>query len=798
MLVPVKWIRDYVNIDMDTVEFADKMTMTGTKVETVEFLGKEISNVVVGKIEKITQHPNADKLVVCQVNIGEEELVQICTGAKNVLEGDIVPVAKVNSTLPGGIKIKKGKLRGEASHGMLCGAEELGIDEHFVNERSKGGIYILNDMENIVIGQDIKEFLLINDAIIDFELTANRPDCRSMIGIAREAAVTIGEKLNYPEIEVKACDEDIDFEVKVENPELCPRYSARIVKDVKIAPSPYWMQRRLMEAGVRPINNIVDITNFVMLEQGQPLHAFDLNELTTGKIVVRNAQEGEKFTTLDEVERTLDKDMLVITDGEKPVAIAGVMGGLNSGIKDDTTAVLFEGAAFNADNIRATSKKLGLRTEASGRYEKGICTELSITGVERACQLVEMLGAGRVLRGTIEDYPVKQEVQTLTVNPSRIIKNIGIDLSLDGFVKILEDLEFKCDLKSETEVLIEVPSFRLDIEQEADIYEEIARIYGFENIPSEQLEGNTTAGVKTPKQKFMDTIKNRATSIGLYEILTYSFVSPKSLDKIKLPADDKKRDYITLLNPLGEDTSVMRTTMMPSMLNVLYTNISRKVESALAFECGHTFTPQEGLPIETNHLCVGMYGKDVDFFALKGALESILESVGFDNYEIIPETNNTTFHPGRCATIIYNDIYIGTFGEVHPEVVDNYNLGQRVYLAELDLDLIFDNSDRTIIYNPLPKYPSTSRDIALLVKDEVIVKQQIEDIIKANGEDLVESYKLFDVYKGSQIAEGYKSIAYSITYRSKDKTLTDDDVNKVHHNIIRELEEKLDAKLRSN
>lgn len=797
MLVPVKWIRDYVNIDMDTVEFADKMTMTGTKVETVEFLGSEISNVVVGQIKEITQHPNADKLVVCQVNVGEEELVQICTGAKNVSEGDFIPVAKVNSTLPGGIKIKKGKLRGEASHGMLCSAEELGIDEHFVDEKSKDGIYILNDMENLVIGQDIKEFLGLNDAIIDFELTANRPDCRSMIGIAREAAVTIGEKLNYPEIEVKACDEDIDFEVKVENPELCPRYGARIVKDVKIEPSPYWMQRRLIEAGVRPINNIVDITNFVMLEQGQPLHAFDLNQLTTGKIVVRNAEEGEKFTTLDEVERTLDKDMLVITDGEKTVGIAGVMGGLNSEITENTTAVLFEGAAFNADNIRATSKKLGLRTEASGRYEKGISTELSITGVERACQLVEMLGAGRVLRGTVEDYPKKQEVQTLTVNPSRIIKNIGIDLSLDGFVKILEDLEFKCDLKSDNEVLIEVPSFRLDIEQEADIYEEIARIYGFENIPSEQLEGNATAGVKTPKQKFMDKIKDTATSIGLYEILTYSFVSPKSLDKIKLPLDDKKRDYITLINPLGEDTSVMRTTMMPSMLNVLYTNISRKVESGLAFECGHTFTPQEGLPIETNHLCVGMYGKEVDFFVLKGALEAILESVGFDNYEIIPETNNTTFHPGRCATIMYNDIYIGTFGEVHPEVIDNYNLGQRVYLAELDLDLIFENSDRTIIYNPLPKYPSTSRDIALLVKDDVIVKQ-IEDIIKANGEDLVESYKLFDVYKGSQIADGYKSIAYSIIYRSKDKTLTDEDVNKVHQNIIRELEEKLDAKLRSN
>lgn len=797
MLVPVKWIRDYVNIDMDTVEFADKMTMTGTKVETVEFLGEEISNVVVGQIKEITQHPNADKLVVCQVNVGEEELVQICTGAKNVLEGDFVPVAKVNSTLPGGIKIKKGKLRGEASHGMLCGAEELGIDENLVNERSKNGIYILNDMENLVIGQDIKEFLGLNDAIIDFELTANRPDCRSMIGIAREAAVTIGQKIKYPEIEVKACDEDIDFEVKIENTKLCPRYGARIVKDVKIEPSPYWMQRRLIEAGVRPINNIVDITNFVMLEQGQPLHAFDLNELPTGKIVVRNAVEGEKFTTLDEVERTLDKDMLVITDGEKPVAIAGVMGGLNSGITDNTTAVLFEGAAFNADSIRLTSKKLGLRTESSGRYEKGVCTQLSITGVERACQLVEMLGAGRVLRGTVEDYPVKQEAQTLTVNPSRIIKNIGIDLSLDGFVKILKDLEFKCDLKSDDEVVIEVPPFRLDIEQEADIYEEIARIYGFENIPSEQLEGNATAGVKTPQQKFMDKIKDTATSIGLYEILTYSFVSPKSLDKIKLPEDDKKRDYITLINPLGEDTSVMRTTMMPSMLNVLYTNVSRKVESGLAFECGHTFTPQEGLPIETNHLCVGMYGKDVDFFVLKGALETILDSVGFENYEIIPETNNTTFHPGRCATIMYNNIYIGTFGEVHPEVIDNYNLGQRVYLAELDLDLIFENSDRTIIYNPLPKYPSTSRDIALLVKDDVIVKQ-IEDIIKANGEDLLESYKLFDVYKGSQIADGYKSIAYSIIYRSKDKTLTDEDVNKVHQNIIRELEEKLDAKLRSN
>ena len=792
MKVPFNWLKDYVEINIDAKELGDKLTLSGSALEEVITQGDEIKNIVTGKIVEITQHPDADKLKVCQVNIGSET-IQIVTAATNMKEQDVVPVALHKSILADGTEIKKGKLRGVVSNGMFCSEEELGI----AGDEPVHGLMILP--EDAPLGMDIKEYLNLNKSILDFDITSNRPDCLSIVGMARETAATLRTAYKMPNLnyEVKS-NENINDKIKVEvRDSLCRRYMARGVKNVKIMPSPGWMQERLLEAGVRPINNIVDITNFVMLEIGEPMHAFDAREIKSGKIVVERANDNEKFITLDEVERTLDKDMLVITDGEKPVAIAGVMGGLNSGITENTTTVLFEGAAFNADNIRATSKKLGLRTEASGRYEKGVCTELSITGVERACQLVEMLGAGRVLRGTVEDYPVKQEAQTLTVNPSRIIKNIGIDLSLDGFVKILEDLEFKCDLKSADEVVIEVPSFRLDIEQEADIYEEIARIYGFENIPSEQLEGNATAGVKTPKQKFMDKIKDTATSIGLYEILTYSFVSPKSLDKIKLPADDKKRDYITLINPLGEDTSVMRTTMMPSMLNVLHTNISRKVETGLAFECGHTFTPQEGLPIETNHLCVGMYGKDVDFFVLKGALETILDAVGFENYEILPETNNTTFHPGRCATIMYNNTYVGTFGEVHPEVIDNYSLGQRVYLAELDLDLIFENSDRTIIYNPLPKYPSTSRDIALLVKDDVIVKQ-IEDIIKANGEDLLESYKLFDVYKGSQIAEGYKSIAYSIIYRSKDKTLTDEDVNKVHHNIIRELEEKLDAKLRSN
>ncbi|RDY24127.1 phenylalanine--tRNA ligase subunit beta [Romboutsia maritimum] len=796
MLVSLKWLRDYVDIDMDTKEFADKMTMTGTKVEKVDFYGKEIEKVVVGKILKITQHPNADKLIVTKVDVGEE-VIQVVTGAKNVSEGDYIPVARVGAKLPGGIKIKKGKLRGETSEGMMCSGDELGIESQYVEEYKRDGIYILDHEDSYELGKDVKDVLGIKDALIEFELTSNRPDCRSMIGIAREAAVTIGSDLKYPKIEVKESNEDINFDIEIENEDLCRRYAARIVKDVKIEPSPYWMQRKLIEAGVRPINNIVDITNYVMIELGQPLHAFDLNQVSTGKIVVKNAIEGEKFTTLDDVERTLDKDMLVITNGEKSLALAGVMGGANSEIKDTTTSILIESANFKSENIRSTSKKLGLRTEASARYEKGIDSNLVEDAVNRVAQLIEMLGAGTVLKGIVDKYPTKQEVKTLSVNPQRINALLGVDVPMDQFVNILESLEFKCNLKSSEKLEIEVPSFRLDMEQEADVLEEIARIYGFENIPAASLEGNVTAGAKTPKQKFMDSIKNTATSIGLNEILTYSFVSPRGVDKINLPQDDKKREFVKLINPLGDETSVMRTTMIPNMLDVLSTNVSRKVENVGAFECGHIFTPQNGLPVETNHLCIGIYGKDVDFFVLKGAVETILKNVGFEACEILPETNNSTFHPGRCAKLVYNNIYVGTFGELHPDVIENYNLGQRVYVSEIDLDLVFENSNKTVIYTPLPKYPSTSRDIALIVKDEVFVKQ-IEDIIKANGEGLVEDYKLFDVYKGTQIEEGHKSIAYSITYRSKDKTLTDEDVAKVHDKILSELSEKLNANLRSN
>ena len=796
MLVPLKWLRDYVDIDIDTQEFADMMTMTGSKVEKVDFFGKETNGVEVCKILEIEQHPDADRLKVTKVEVANGEILQIVTNATNIKVGDYVPVARIGAVLPGDFKIKKGKLRGVLSEGMFCGAEELTIPSAFVEDHKKDGIYILDHQDSFELGMDVRDVLGINDALIEFEITSNRPDCRSIIGIAREAAVTLGKELKYPEIKVQACDEEMSFEIDIQT-DLCKRYCGRVVKDVKVGPSPYWMQRKLIEAGMRPISNIVDITNYVMLELGQPLHAFDLDDIKYNKMTVKMAEEGEKFTTLDGVERTLTSDMLVIGNQDKTLDLAGIMGGENSEIKDTTTSIFIEGASFAKENIRATSKKLGLRTEASSRFEKGIDINLAEEAVNRACQLIEELGCGTVLNGMLDYYPQKEEVQKVTVNPVRINKLLGVNVPMDQFINILESLEFKCNLVSSEVLELEVPTFRLDITEDADILEEIARIYGYDNIPSASLEGNATAGVKTDKQKFIDNVKSNSIACGLNEILTYSFVSPRGVDKINLPADDEKRNFVKIMNPLGEETSVMRTTLIPNMLDVISTNISHKVEEVSAFECGNTFIPQEGLPIETKKYCVGMYGKEVDFFVLKGVIESVLNNVGLKGYEIEPETTNLTFHPGRCAKIVYNNIYIGTFGELHPDAIENYNLGQRVYVAEINIDTVFENLNLTKSYNPLPKYPSTSRDIALIVKDEVFVKQ-IEDIIKANGEDLVESYKLFDVYKGAQIEEGHKSIAYSITYRSKDKTLTDEDVAKVHEKILSELSEKLNANLRSN
>lgn len=796
MLVPLKWLRDYVDIDRETQEFADMMTMTGSKVEKVEFFGKETNGVEVCKILEIEQHPDADRLKVTKVEVADGQILQIVTNATNINVGDYVPVARIGAVLPGDFKIKKGKLRGVLSEGMFCGAEELTIPSQYVEEHKKDGIYILDHQDSFELGMDVREALGINDALIEFEITSNRPDCRSIIGIAREAAVTLGKELKYPQITVNGSDEEMKFEIDVQT-ELCKRYCGKVIKDVKVGPSPYWMQRRLIEAGMRPINNIVDITNYVMLELGQPLHAFDLEDIKYNKMIVKLAQEGEKFTTLDGVQRTLTSDMLVIGNQDKTLDLAGIMGGENSEVKDNTTSIFLEGASFAKENIRATSKKLGLRTEASSRFEKGIDVNLTEAAVNRACQLIEELGCGTVLNGMLDYYPKKEEVQKITANPERINKLLGVNVPMDQFINILERLEFKCNLISSDKLELEVPSFRLDICEDADILEEVARIYGYENIPSATLEGNATAGVKTNKQKFMDNVKSNSIAVGLNEILTYSFVSPRGVDKLNLAEDDERREFVKIINPLGEETSVMRTTLIPNMLDVISTNLSHKVEEVYAFECGNTFRPQEGLPVETKKLSIGMYGKEVDFFSIKGAVETILTNVGFDGYEVEPETKNLTFHPGRCAKLVYNNICIGTFGELHPDVLENYDLNQRVYVAEIDIDLVFENLNNSKVYNPLPKYPATTRDIALLVKDEVFVKQ-IEDIIKANGSDILESYQLFDVYKGAQIEEGHKSIAYSITYRSKDKTLTDEDVAKVHDKIVSELSEKLNANLRSN
>ena len=796
MLVPLKWLRDYVDIDRETQEFADMMTMTGSKVEKVEFFGQETNGVEVCKILEIEQHPDADRLKVTKVEVADGQILQIVTNATNIKVGDYVPVARIGAVLPDNFKIKKGKLRGVLSEGMFCGAEELTIPSQYVEEHKKDGIYILDHEESFELGKDVREVLGINDALIEFEITSNRPDCRSIVGIAREAAVTLGKEFRYPQIKVNGSDEDMQFEIDIQT-DLCKRYCGKVIKDVKVGPSPYWMQRRLIEAGMRPINNIVDITNYVMLELGQPLHAFDLDDIKYNKMTVKLAKEGEKFITLDGVERTLTSDMLVIGNEEKTLDLAGIMGGQNSEVKDSTKAIFLEGASFAKENIRATSKKLGLRTEASSRFEKGIDINLTEVAVNRACQLIEELGCGRVLNNMLDYYPQKQEVQKIVANPERINKLLGVNIPMDQFISILESLEFKCNLLASDKLELEVPSFRLDICEDADILEEVARIYGYDNIPSESLEGNATVGVKTDEQKFVEDIKSNAIAVGLNEILTYSFVSPKGVDKINLPENDERREFVKIINPLGEETSVMRTTLIPNMIDVMSTNLSHKVEEAYAFECGKTFKPEEGLPTETTKMSVGMYGKEVDFFVIKGAVETILTNCGFKGFEIEPETENPTFHPGRCAKLVYNNIYIGSFGELHPDVLENYDLNERVYIAEINIDLVFENLNKVKVYNPLPKYPSTTRDIALLVKDDIFVKQ-IEDIIKENGSDILESYQLFDVYKGAQIEEGHKSIAYSITYRSKEKTLTDEEVAKVHDKIVSELSETLNANLRSN
>lgn len=791
MKVPYNWIKDYVDIDVTPHELGDILTLTGSQLEEVIIQGDEIQNVVVCKILKIEKHPDADRLSVCQVDIGAEEPLQIVTAATNMQEGDKVPVALHKSRLADGTEIKKGKMRGVASNGMFCSEEELGI----AGDEPVHGLLILD--KDAVVGMDIKEHLGLNKAILDFDITSNRPDCLSMVGMARETAAALDTTYRMPNLsyEVKGTgnlEDELTVEIKSD---LCKRYMARKIKNVKIAPSPSWMQERLLEAGVRPINNIVDITNFVMLEIGEPMHAFDAREISTKKIVVDTASENEKFTTLDEVERTLDGTFLCIKDTDKTVALAGIMGGLDSEIKDDTTEVIFECANFDGTNIRVNSKKLALRTESSGRFEKDIDPNLAETALNRACALVCELGVGEVIEGTIDEYPCKKAEGHMEVSVAYINSFLGTDIKAEDMKKYLDSLDMKTIVNGDT-LEITVPTFRVDIGIKQDIAEEVARIYGYDKIPTTVVEVVPDRENIHKIDKLRKIVLDTLVSSGLNQSISYSFVSPKVFDKIKVAEDSPLRNVIKIKNPLGEDYSVMRTSALPSIMESLGRNYSRSNDYASIFEIGRVYIKDEDetkIPIEKNVLTIGMYG-DVDFYDLKGIIENLVEELGL-KAKYARESENPTFHPGKTASLLIRNKNAGVFGEIHPDVLEAYGIDVPCYVAELDLDMMYEAADVNKKYTPIAKFPAATRDIAILVDDEVLAGD-VEDTIKRAGGNLVEKISLFDIYKGEQIEKGKKSMAYAIVYRDVKKSLTDTEVNKAHDKILKALEHKLGAVLR--
>lgn len=797
MLVPIEWLKEYTDINVDAEVFCERMIMSGSNIETVEHFGEGIENVVVGRIVDIEKHPDADKLLVTQIDLGEEELLQIVTGATNIFEGAYVPVVLHGGKLPGDKVIKKGKLRGVASNGMLCSAGELGFEDKVIPVAHKDGIWILD--KEYPLGQDIVEALGLRNTVVDFEITPNRPDCLSMIGMGRETAATFGSKLKYPETdcekeEGKAKDY-IDIEIR--KPDLCRRYVGRVVTDVKIEQSPWWLQKRLIYSGMRPINNIVDITNYVMLEYGQPIHAFDIRDIADSKIIVDTAEEGEIFTTLDGTDRKLTGNMLLIKDGKRGVAIAGVMGGLNSEIKEDTSTILIEAANFSGDSIRATSKKLALRTEASARFEKGIDPNLCEAAADRVCKLIELLGAGTVTKGSVDVYPQKPESYPVEVRVDRVNSVLGIDLSGKEMEDILESLEIKVSRFGNT-MKVTAPTIRQDLQEEIDFIEEIARIYGYDKMPVTLPRGNSEAS--RPRERALkDIAKDIMTAMGASEIQTYSFVSPKGVDNVRIDEDSWERNFVRLINPLGEENSVMRTILIPNMMEVLGRNYSRNIAGVRAFEIGNTFfknlEDEEALPDERDSMSVGCYGEGESFFTLKGMIEELFTILGIYGTSYVPESEYGVYHPGRCARIMYKDTELGIMGEVHPDVAEKYGIGTKCYCCELAFDQVMKHANTERFYKPLPKYPAMSRDIALLVKEEINVGD-MESIIKEAGEKLLESVALFDVYRGKQVAEGRKSVAFNLKYRSADRTLTDEEVVKVHQKVLDALREKLDAVLR--
>lgn len=788
MNLSMKWLSDYIKKDITTAEFCSGMTMSGSKVECYEIEGNKVKNVVVGKLLSVVPHENSDHLVVCQVDVGQENPIQIVTGAPNVSKGDIVPVALVGAELPGGIKIKKGKLRGVESCGMLCSLGELGLTTHDFPYAIADGIFLIE--EECEIGQDIHDAIGLNDTSVEFEITSNRPDCLSVVGLAREAAVTFGTELYLEDPAFNGVQDDINkyLKVDIENETLCPRYAAGIVKNVKIGPSPRWMRERLRASGVRPINNLVDITNYVMLEYGQPMHAFDLRYVKDSHIIVRNAKDGEEITTLDGQIRKLSSEMLVIADNEKPIAVAGIMGGEYSGIMDDTTTVVFESAYFEPVQVRRTAKKLGMRTDASARYEKGLDSEGCLRSLTRALQLVEELGAGEPVTTHIDVVKNIKPRNEIEFDPAWINNFLGTNISEEEMIKTLNGL----GIKVENGKCIS-PSFRIDLERPADIAEEVARIYGYNNIPSTALTGVANASL-TPEQKYVRTVENTMVSLGCYGILTYSFTSPKCFDRIGLPADSKLRNTITIMNPLGEDTSIMRTTTLPAMLDILAGNYKNRNSKVKLFELGKEYIPtEEGkLPNEPTRLTVGMYGDDIDFFDMKGTIDALLAEVGINDCEYIRCSESAAFeetcalHPGRSAVILCGDTAIGYMGEVHPSVQETYGFGTRVYVAKLNVNEMFPLSVTEVTYQPSPKFPAITRDLSLLCEDTLPVGT-MEKAIKNTVGKILEKVTLFDIYKGKQIAEGMKSVSFSISMRSHEGTLTDEQADAAMKRVLKAL-----------
>ena len=794
MNISRKWLREFVDIQATDKEYDETMTIAGQKVETTTRMDAEIQNVVVSKVLSMKRHENSDHMWVCMVDVGKDEPLQIVTGAQNVHEGDLVPAALHNSHLPGGIHITKGKLRGVESNGMLCSYKELGLTEHDCPEAYADGIWILND-EGCTVGQDINEVIGNDDSIVEFEITNNRPDCYSLIGLARETAAAFNVPMKHHEPVVKGGAEGdltalLDVDVQAED--LCLRYTARMVRNVKIAPSPKWMRQRLRSAGIRPINNIVDITNYVMVEYGQPMHAFDYRYVSGGKIVVRRAGEDKTLTTLDGNVRSLQPDMLVIADETKPVGLAGIMGGENSEIVDDTVDVVFESANFLGASIRKTALALGMRTDASAKFEKDIDPMLTLPAVNRACELVELLGAGEVMDGVIDVLNYVPETVTLPLEPERINALLGTDISREDMIEYLRREEVPV-----VDGMIQVPSWRPDLRCMADIAEEVARYYGYNRIETTLMRGATTLGGYTEAEALENKACAIARSLGYSEIITYSFVSPTVFDNIRLPEDTPLRNAIRIINPLGEDTSIMRTVILPSMLDILARNYAYKNKGVKLYELGRIYLPVEGhdLPDEPKRLIFGTYGEHEDFFSMKGEIDALLASLNIPAATYVRNTENPSYHPGRCAELRIDGKKVGVIGQIHPLVAETYGIGAEVYAAELDFTLLQSMAGGERVFHPLPKFPAVTRDLAL-VCDESLTVGELESCITAAAGKLLRKINLFDIYRGVGIEPGKKSVAFSLELRADDRTLTDEDSVGVVNKVLEKLETELHVKLR--